>query len=209
MQGIGHLTTTRYASSTGLGREMPVHGQGLTSRVAVGLEHLAVGDTHNGFSAIRHIFRGLDDLIEKSDITIYTTLLLVVADAYRDVQGCDTFDNIERRIEAIKAGRGTPDTAKVEKIIADLDNMQILAATHEGPFQSPNIIEYELWKIELLQSIEPGSDFVNRCNGLLNRIVSTAIDKEWRLWGSWLLWVSGEVMYELGRFFDNAGDDEG
>ncbi|KAK1447422.1 transposase [Colletotrichum melonis] len=259
-----------------LGR-LPVYGHELTSRVAVGLEHLAVQDTLNGFSAIRHMFRGLDDLVKKSDITIYATLLLdipitfyefkdeplderrllniyflylqcllshygkggspiadaahamaqlidkyydeaqaflpqlyrVVADSYRDVQGCDTFDNIERRIEAVKAVGGTSNAAETENIIIALDNMQFLAATNQGSLQSPNMIEYELWKIELLRSIEPDGKFVDRCNRLLNRIKSAAIDKEWRLWESWLLWISGEVIYELCRLFDDAGDDDG
>ncbi|KAK1707338.1 uncharacterized protein BDZ83DRAFT_657735 [Colletotrichum acutatum] len=244
-----------------LGR-LPVYGQELTSRVAVGLEHLAFQDTLNGFSAIRHMFRGLDDLVKKSDITIYATLLLdipstfyefkgellderrllkiyflylqcllnqyskgsspladaaramaqltdkyydeaqaclhqlyrVVADSYRDIQGCDTFDNIEWRIEAMKAVGGTSDTAETENIIIALANMQFLAATNQGSLQSPNLIEYELWKIELLRSIEPGGKFMDRCNRLLNRIKSAAIDKTWRLWGSWLLWISGEIL---------------
>ncbi|KXH60642.1 hypothetical protein CNYM01_00119 [Colletotrichum nymphaeae SA-01] len=242
-----------------LGR-LPVYGQELMSAVAVGLEHLAVQDTQNGFSAIRHMFRGLDDLVKKSDITIYATLLLgipstfyefkgelwdgrllniyflhlqsllshhgkgsspladaahamaqltdkyydeaqaclsqlprVIADSYRDVQGCNTFDNIEWRIEAMKAVGGTSDTAETESIIIALDNMQFLSATNQGSLQSPNMIEYELWKIELLRSIEPGGKFVDRCNRLLNRIKSAAIYKEWRLWEPWLLWISGEV----------------
>ncbi|KAK1532902.1 transposase [Colletotrichum costaricense] len=135
-------------------------------------------------------------------------LYRVVADAYEEIQGRDTFDSIERHVEAINATGSTPDTQEVGRIITALDNMQILAASHQGQLQSPNIIEYELWKIELLRSIETGNQFVSRCNRLLESIATVAIDKEWRLWEPWLLWICGEVMYELCRFFDKVGNDE-
>ncbi|KXH44330.1 hypothetical protein CSIM01_08110 [Colletotrichum simmondsii] len=255
-----------------LAGRLPVAGKGLEYQMALGLECITLGDTAKGFAAVRYMFRALEDLVRKSDITIYATLLLeipsklydfemdrsihneyfthvhgllegcgkgnnssiantvrlmrqlteedvdqsqrcllqlykVASDAFKESKGRDTVDSIGRRIEAMKANGCAPDPSEAESMMIALDNMQILATSLENP-ESTKIMEYELMKIDLARSMGARSDFVSRCNGLLQYIMSDAIDDEWRTLEAWPLWLSGEIMFRLSEFSRESGDQE-
>ncbi|KAI3557115.1 hypothetical protein CABS01_10354 [Colletotrichum abscissum] len=254
-----------------LAGRLPVAGKGLEFQMALGLECITLGDTTKGFAAVSYMFRALEDLVRKSDITIYATLLLeipsklfgfkedrsihneyfthvhgllegcgkgnssiantvrlmrqltekdidqaqrcllqlyrVASDAFKESKGRDTVDSIGRRIEAMKANGCAPDPSEAESMMIALDNMQILATSHENP-ESTKIMEYKLMKIDLARSMGARSDFVSRCNGLLQDIMSDAIDNEWRTLEAWPLWLSGKIMFRLSEFSKEYGDQE-
>ncbi|KAK1446468.1 hypothetical protein CCUS01_12433 [Colletotrichum cuscutae] len=125
-----------------LAGRLPVAGKGLELQMALGLECITLGDTTKGIRCLR-LMRQLTEKDVDQAQRCLLQLYRVASDAFKESKGRDTVDSIGRRIEAMKANGCAPDPSEAESMMIALDNMQILATSHENP-ESTKIMEYKL-----------------------------------------------------------------